>query len=650
MTSALLNNRYRILKELGSGGFGQTFLAEDTQMPSKRRCVIKQLKPVTGNPQIYQVVQERFAREAAILEQVGEEHPQIPKLFAYFELEGQFYLVQELIEGVTLTKKVQTGGPLSEGEVRSLLAGLLPVLEYLHGLRLVHRDIKPDNIILRSPPPGRPRGSEVEKPVLIDFGAVKETMATVVSSSGGTTPSIAIGTPGFMPPEQAAGRPLYSSDLYSLAVTAVYLLTGKLPQELEADPATGEIIWRQHAPSVSPGLAGMLDKAMRFNPRSRYSTAREMLDALQPAVNSDVSTLAIAPMGESTATPPVNYKPPHRRSGTRRFAAIAGGVLLASFLIGFAIARQNIAPTPSDNPSPSVPNTPVSPAPTGPSDPENPPGSAESPNTPVSPAPTGPSDPENPPGSAESPNTPVSPAPTGPSDPENPPESSESPNPEPPTASGFYYLADSAFKNPENARNQLRKLKQQGYNEAGSFWLPDYPNLSASPYEQVYVAKFRDRDSCIAQLKSYGEFVPDAYCAFASDNPNAAANHVYASDLRPDNSSPSPSDRPSSAQFIRSYYENINDREYRRTWSMLSPEFQRTGSESYQEYVEWWDSIRQVRVRRVNQISTRDEVAIADVALTYNKRNGKQSEETLRMTLIWDEENRTWAIDKTDVR
>ncbi|NEQ24139.1 MAG: serine/threonine protein kinase, partial [Microcoleus sp. SIO2G3] len=199
----LLNNRYRVLETLGSGGFGDTYLAEDTQMPSRRRCVVKQLRSIANDPAIHQLVQERFQREAAILEELGDRHDQIPRLYAYTIEAGQFYLVQEWIEGHTLSELVKQR-PLDEATVRSLLIDLLPVLDFIHSRGIIHRDIKPDNIIVRSD----------GKPVLIDFGAVKETLSTtLINSQGQPVSSIAIGTPGYMPPEQAAGRPVYSSDL-----------------------------------------------------------------------------------------------------------------------------------------------------------------------------------------------------------------------------------------------------------------------------------------------------------------------------------------------------------------------------------------------------------------------------------------------------
>ena len=223
----LLNNRYQVLRVLGSGGFGKTFLAEDTQMPSSKRCVIKQLIPVINNPQLYQLVQERFQKEASILEELGDRHSQIPRLYAYFSEGGEFYLVQEYIEGQTLSEKLQQQGVFNEVTVKEILINILQILEYVHSKGIVHRDIKPDNIILRF---------SDSKPVLIDFGAVKVTMNTEMSPSGNSSQSIVIGTPGFMPMEQIAGRPLFSSDLFSLGLTAIYLLTGKIPQDLPTEP------------------------------------------------------------------------------------------------------------------------------------------------------------------------------------------------------------------------------------------------------------------------------------------------------------------------------------------------------------------------------------------------------------------------------
>lgn len=276
--TTLLNNRYRILHSLGCGGFGETFLAEDTQMPSKRRCAIKQLKALTQSAWIYKV-QERFEREAAILEALGEESQQIPKLHAYFAEAGQFYLVQEWIEGDTLSQKVQQHGQMSESAVRDFLLRILPVLDYVHSKGIIHRDIKPSNIILRH---------RDGNPVLIDFGAVKETMGTVLDSQGNAMPSVIIGSPGFMPSEQAAGRPVYSSDLYSLGVTAVCLLTGKLPSNMETHLVVGEMVWHGYAQGLSPSLVAVLDRVLQFNPRDRFASAREMLEALGSGTSYDL--------------------------------------------------------------------------------------------------------------------------------------------------------------------------------------------------------------------------------------------------------------------------------------------------------------------------------------------------------------------------
>lgn len=269
----MLNNRYEILKPLGRGGFGETSLAIDTRMPSRRQCVIKQLKPdeaTTGTAPTPGWFEERFQREAAILEELGQNHPQIPKLYEYFSDGKNFFFVQEWIKGSTLSEKHQKEGNLSEEQVEKILRELLPVLDYIHGRKIIHRDIKPDNIILRA---------SDGKPVLIDFGIFKE-----VNNINGGNKTVPLGTPGYMAPEQAAGHPVPSSDLYSLGLTAIFLLTGKTPQALTSDPNTGEILWRRDAPSLHSNLAAVIDRAVRFHPRDRFECAQEMLTRLTPVV------------------------------------------------------------------------------------------------------------------------------------------------------------------------------------------------------------------------------------------------------------------------------------------------------------------------------------------------------------------------------
>ena len=300
----LLNNRFQILEQLGRGGFGETFLTEDTHMPSRRRCVVKQFKPNLENQQSYAVALEQFKREATVLEQLGESHDQIPRLHGSFEEEGQFYLVQEWIEGQTLSEKVLAEGALPEETVQQLLHDLLPVLDYIHSNKIVHRDIKPENIILRD---------RDQKPVLIDFGSVKQTLTTVVAQTSGIPCSVAIGSGGFMAPEQVARRIVYSSDLYSLGMTAIFLLTGQLPENLENDPRTSQPLWQQYAPGVSSHLAAVIDSAIQFSPRDRYTTASEMLQALDAPGTSTDSALH---------TPP----PPSHRSQPTRVSPVPAGI------------------------------------------------------------------------------------------------------------------------------------------------------------------------------------------------------------------------------------------------------------------------------------------------------------------------------------
>lgn len=376
--SSLLAHRYRVLRVLGEGGFGVTYLATDTQMPSQRQCVVKHLKPIQDDAQSYQLVQERFQREAATLERLGEDQDQIPRLYAYFVEGHQFYLVEEWVMGATLTQKLATipGGLMGEDTVRQVLLDILPVLNYVHQHQIVHRDVKPDNILLR-------HGDQ--KPVLIDFGAVKETMGTVVTASGQATSSIVVGTPGFMSAEQIAGQPVYASDVYSLGLTAVYLLTGKNPQVLETDPKTGSYLWRPHAPKVSSSLADVIDRAIQMSPHQRFQTAEEMLDALEggnPLVNlhseptvslSQVSTRRLTNQGddlqtvfpmvldqENTPAPQASATSARRNyakwigRGVVGIALIAAGVWAGN--LGLRTGLQTSLPKPPTALSPAVPS------------------------------------------------------------------------------------------------------------------------------------------------------------------------------------------------------------------------------------------------------------------------------------------------------
>jgi serine/threonine-protein kinase len=388
----LLNHRYQIVKTLGRGGFGQTFLAVDTHLPSQRSCAIKQLKPAIANPAQKQWLEDRFEREAAILEALGAGHPQIPQLYAYFQENGEFYLVQEYIEGETLTQQVQQKGAFAVAEVEQLLISLLQVLEYVHSQHKIHRDIKPDNIIIRA---------SDSQPVLIDFGAVKEAVTTVAAA--GENASVAIGTPGFMASEQAAGRPIYSSDLYSLGLTAVFLLSGKLPHTLAADSQSGELLWRQALPNLHANLTTVLDRAIRYHPRDRYATAGEMLQALLNggSIDSTAETLVVAPgeaaipasVGTSQPTRAVSSPPTAQKSSSRWFVGLGLGVAAAIAILSYSLIAQNDKPdpvaisTPTPTPSPSPTPTP-SPSPTPTPSPSPTPTPSPSPTPSPTPTPT----------------------------------------------------------------------------------------------------------------------------------------------------------------------------------------------------------------------------------------------------------------------
>ncbi len=287
MIGSLLAGHYRVLKKLGAGGFGQTYIAEDIHRPGNPHCVLKHLKPASSDPQVLEVARKFFNKEAEVLESLGI-YPHIPRLLAYFEENEEFYLVQEYIEGHPLSQELASGEIWSEDKVINVLKEVLKILSFVHEQGVIHRDIKPDNII---------RKAADNKLYLIDFGAIKEVRNQALTQQGQISVTVAIGTPGYMPTEQGRGTPRPNSDIYALGMIGIQALTGRLPTQLPEEQETGEILWEDLV-SINPGLEVVLQKMTRYYFRDRYQSATETLQAFgqldktalvtsQPNINSE---------------------------------------------------------------------------------------------------------------------------------------------------------------------------------------------------------------------------------------------------------------------------------------------------------------------------------------------------------------------------
>ncbi|NEP53319.1 MAG: serine/threonine protein kinase, partial [Moorea sp. SIO3C2] len=275
----ILGGRYIPLKLLGQGGFGAAFLAVDRYTPKMRQCVVKQFQPSNDlQPEQLKIAQELFDREAEALEDLGNRHPQIPNLFAFFELqvpgsipqksEDYFYLVQEFIDGLNMEEALAQRGPFPEDEVLEILVEVLKILKFVHDHNAIHRDIKPSNVM-------RLRQGRI---YLLDFGAVKQSTVGQ-SAKAGQQRSTGIYSMGFAPPEQMQGDKVYpATDLSALGVTCITLLTGKDPTELY-DSYSNTWNWRAYAP-VSDRLEAIFNRMLQATPRERFQSADEILNLL----------------------------------------------------------------------------------------------------------------------------------------------------------------------------------------------------------------------------------------------------------------------------------------------------------------------------------------------------------------------------------
>ncbi|MBC1219559.1 serine/threonine protein kinase [Nostoc sp. UCD121] len=341
MIGKLLDHRYQVIRVLAMGGFGQTYIAQDTRRPGNPICVVKHLKPGT-DPRVFDTVKRLFNSEAETLEKLGN-HDQIPRLLAYFVENQEFYLVQEYIEGHTLAEELTPGKRWSESQVIQLLQEVLEILEFVHSQGVIHRDIKPDNIIRRA---------SDNKLVLVDFGAVKQLRTQMVTVGGQASATVVIGTPGYMPTEQGQGKPRPNSDIYSLGIIAIQALTGLLPTVLQEDPETGEIIWQQSI-TVNYRLAAVLTKMVRYHFKDRYQNATEALQACKDAIipvppklyqpqESTKSRPQVSRLQTVAVAPANPVKPAHKDSGKSDPWPILIGILLAG---GAAALVANLYPT-----------------------------------------------------------------------------------------------------------------------------------------------------------------------------------------------------------------------------------------------------------------------------------------------------------------
>lgn len=386
----LLDDRYQIVRELGHGGFGRTYLAEDNNRFNEL-CVLKEFAPKVQGTYALQKAEELFEREAGVLYKL--QHPQIPRFRELFRVKlgeaGFLFLVQDFVEGKTyralLDSRKQQGMAFNESEVQQLLLQLLPVLTYIHALNVIHRDISPDNLILRH---------SDGLPVLIDFGGVKQVAATVESQFTSSAPNVAyspatrLGKVGYAPDEQMQMGLVYPhSDLYALAATVLVLLTGREPQQL-IDPYTLRWNWQSQV-NLSPRLTQILERMLAHRPGDRYQSAEAVLQALRgefvaplpaptpvptqpPFTVATAATQAVSPPVPPPPTPHYPSAPPKPQGGGFGRVLTVLLLLAAASAIGWWggnawLEYQNRVI--GDRPSEPTPTSTVEPSPPPPEDP-----------------------------------------------------------------------------------------------------------------------------------------------------------------------------------------------------------------------------------------------------------------------------------------
>lgn len=333
----LLRERYRALRPIGQGGFGKTFLAIDEDLPSKPFRVIKQLYLHNPSSWSYGKAIEQFHQEAVRLDELGK-HPQIPSLFAHFEQNRLFYLIQEFIDGQTLAEELEIQGAFTEPQIWEVLRDLLDVVKFIHAGQVIHRDIKPSNIIRRR---------HDHKLVLIDFGIAKQIVEGNSLLTGTVT-----GSPEYMAPEQNRGKAIPASDLYSLGIICIRLLTNVSPFDL-FDINQDCWIWRDRVPAsrrISRPLCQIIDKLLQNAVNQRYQTAEDVLQALTQTTQPEGSLLKMSSAPRQPLPEPVlavaSPAPSVKRDYRELQGSLVGGNWRQADEITWAAVRQLLGKTP----------------------------------------------------------------------------------------------------------------------------------------------------------------------------------------------------------------------------------------------------------------------------------------------------------------
>lgn len=269
MIGQIIVERYKVLEILGSGNMAKTYLTQDLKNSEELFRVVKHFIPSHSNHQWLEANRTLFTKEAKSLQALSINN-QIPQFLDYFEDDGEFYLVQECVEGHSLDEELTLGERWTASQVIDFLEEMLSVLAFVHQQGIIHRDIKPSNIMRRFTD---------EKLMLIDFGAVKQIPARQPKIDGKTSVTVVVGTPGYMPTEQANGKPQPSSDIYALGMIAIQALTGLLPRQLRENEH-GEWIWQEQA-EVSEEFAAVLSKMVRHYHKQRFQSVSEALEAIE---------------------------------------------------------------------------------------------------------------------------------------------------------------------------------------------------------------------------------------------------------------------------------------------------------------------------------------------------------------------------------